>query len=241
MKRIVFLSLATIVLAMMSVSYSDAQAANSQSSTQPQSQTPSTPEPSLGSYARTLRKDKKDATTKTFDNDNLPREDKLSVVGEASGSADSSASADAGPSDSQADSKSAAGDKVSKMPSVTPGQSQEDRQQVYDQWKTKLTNQQGEIDQLARELDLTQREYKLRAAAMYGDAGDRLRNQAQWDKEDADYKKRLADDQKALDDAKQKLSDLQEDARRSGVPTSVREGDQSSTENAGQNQNPQHQ
>ena len=35
-------------------------------------------------------------------------------------------------------------------------------------------------------LDVAQREYRLRAASFYGDAGDRLRNSAAWDKEDAE-------------------------------------------------------
>ena len=41
------------------------------------------PEPSLGSYARAVKKDKKPQPTaaKKFDNDNLPKDDKISVVG----------------------------------------------------------------------------------------------------------------------------------------------------------------
>jgi hypothetical protein len=58
---------------------------------------------------------------------------------------------------------------------------------------------------------------------MYADAGNRMRNSADWDKQDAQYKQQIADKQKALDDAKQKLEDVQEDARKAGVPASVRE------------------
>ena len=58
---------------------------------------------------------------------------------------------------------------------------------------------------------------------MYADAGNRLRNSAEWDKQDAQYKQQIADKQKALEDAKQKLEDMQEDARKAGVPASVRE------------------
>ena len=76
---------------------------------------------------------------------------------------------------------------------------------------------------MGRELDVLQREYKLRVADMYADAGNRLRNSADWDKQDAQYKQQLADKQQALDDAKQKLDDLQEEARKAGVPSSVRE------------------
>src|SRR5260370_422652 len=61
------------------------------------------------------------------------------------------------------------------------------------------------------------------AAAMYGDVGNRLRNSADWDKQDAQYKQQIADKQKALDDAKQKLEDLREEGRTAGVPSSVSE------------------
>jgi len=76
---------------------------------------------------------------------------------------------------------------------------------------------------LTRELDVLQREYQIRAAAMYADAGNRLRNSGNWDQQDAQYKQQIADKQKALDDAKQKLDDMREEARKAGVPSSVRE------------------
>jgi len=56
---------------------------------------------------------------------------------------------------------------------------------------------------------------------MYADAGNRIRNSAQWDKEDADYKQKIADKQKAVDDAKQKLDDMKEEARKAGVPSAM--------------------
>jgi len=68
-----------------------------------------------------------------------------------------------------------------------------------------------------------QREYQIRAAAMYADAGNRMRNEADWDKQDAQYKQQIADKQKAIEEAKQKLEDMQEEARKAGVPASARE------------------
>jgi len=220
MKRMMNVWLAAMIFAAISSLSLSAQApaaspaSGSISSAQPAAQ----PEPSLGNYARALKKEKKQESAKKFDNDNLPREDKLSVVGPAQ---NANAAADQLPS---ADNATAAQHPAN--PSVTPGESQEQRQQVYDQWKQKLSGQQDQIDLLSRELDVEQKEYKLKAASFYGDAGERLRNQSGWDKEDAAYKQKLADKQKALDDAKQKLGDMQEDARKAGVPTSVREGDQ---------------
>ena len=63
---------------------------------------------------------------------------------------------------------------------------------------------------------MAQREYRLRAASFYGDAGDRLRNSAAWDKEDADYKQKIADQQKAVADGKKQVEDLQEELRKAG-------------------------
>jgi len=222
MKRITYLWLAAIFVAGMIVPSLSAQNSSVQNSS---AQAASPAESSLGNYARALKKEKKPQATKQFDNDNLPRQDKLSVVGPASESTDSSGAAAPEQQAASGDAKAGEANKPT-MPTVTPGESQEQRQQVYDQWKEKLSTQQSEIDQMTHELDLEQREYKLRAASFYGDAGERLRNQAGWDKEDAEYKKKLGDAQKALDDAKQKMSDMEEDARKAGVPSSVREGEQ---------------
>jgi hypothetical protein len=97
------------------------------------------------------------------------------------------------------------------------------KQAAWKQWGDRLSAQLDEINLLTRELDVLQREYQIRAAAMYGDVGNRLRNETNWDKQDAQYKQQIADKQKALDDAKQKLEDMQEEARKAGVPASVRE------------------
>jgi hypothetical protein len=51
--------------------------------------------------------------------------------------------------------------------------------------------------------------------------GNRLRNSAQWDKQEAEYKQKIADKQKAVEEGKQKLEDMQEEARKAGVPAST--------------------
>jgi hypothetical protein len=164
----------------------------------------------LGDYARKVRQEKttEQPAVKKFDNDNLPTDQKISVVGNAApASADSANSAD----------------KAAPKTDEKAPQSEELRQKAYAQWKQKISSQKEQIDMLSRELDVIQREYKLRAAAFYGDVGERLRNSAAWDKEDAQYKQQIADKQKALDAAKQHLDDMQEDARKAGVPNSMRE------------------
>ncbi len=191
---------------------------------------------SLGAYARQVRKDPGTSSKpKVFDNDNLPREDKLSVVG-APSSGDSSANAKPAESDNSTTTTTAtaapapaAGGTDAKTTAevkpltVNPGDDEATKQAAWKQWGDKIAGQKDQIDLLARELDVLQREYQVRAAAMYADAGNRLRNSGDWDKQDADYKQKIADKQKALDDAKQKLEDTQEEARKAGTPSSIRE------------------
>jgi hypothetical protein len=204
MKRIAYVRIAGVILAGLMASFASAQTSTAQ-------------EQPLGDYARAVRKDKKPATAKQFDNDNLPAEDKLSVVGNAGTTGTDQAQTAA---NGAADAGQKADD---KPPTTQPGESKEDREKTYDAWKDKLTAEKEKIDLLAREYDVEQREYKLRAAAMYADAGNRMRNSGSWDKEDADYKQKIDAKKKALDDAKKELDDMQEDARKAGVPSSVRE------------------
>jgi hypothetical protein len=160
---------------------------------------------SLGNYARDMKKEKKPEATKHFDNDNLPTGDKLSVVGKPA-----------------EESATPATDNKASNPSTQATLAQE-QQKSNDEWKSKITTQKEKVDLLARELDVLQREYKLRAAAMYGDAGNRLRSAGNWDKEDTQYKEQIAQKQKDVDGAKQELENIQEQARKAGAPTSSRE------------------
>jgi hypothetical protein len=203
MKRIAYVFLAEVVLTGMLVAVSGAQN-----------------EP-LGDYARSIRKeDKAPAAAKKYDNDNLPTNDNISVVGNATDSAgpeDANPAPDANaakPEDSAAGPEQKDGGKKADA---------SDAQKVNDEWKQKIADQQGKVDLLSRELDVTQREYRLRAAAFYADAGNRLRGSAAWDKEDAQYKQQIAQKQKAVDDAKKALDDLKEQARKAGVPAKLRE------------------
>jgi hypothetical protein len=205
MKNIKHLGLG-FVFAMSTVVLGSVAAAQTPSSTSDQS--------SLGDYARKVRKDPTaKAKPKVFDNDNLPTNDKLSVVGPppSADPNDKSATADIREKDKDAAAKPAAptDDDQAKKKALAKG------------WQDKLTSQKDAIDLASRELDVTQREYQLRAAAMYADVGNRMRNSTQWDKEEADYKQKITDKQKALDDAKQKLDDMKEDARKAGVPSAM--------------------
>jgi hypothetical protein len=177
-----------------------------------QTTTNSQDQTSLGDYARRVHKDSAvKAKPKVFDNDNIPSDDKLSVVGN--------------PANAEADSKSSSASDKDANGAQSGGAAADDqaKKAEWKSWQEKLATQKSAIDLSARELDVLQKEYQLRAAAMYADVGNRLRNSGEWDKEDADYKQKIADKQKAVDDAKQKLEDMQEEARKAGVPAAMRE------------------
>jgi len=170
---------------------------------------------SLGDVARSVRKGKAQQNTasRQYDNDNLPKDDHLSVVGPAP-AADANTAAQSGDANAQSQ---AASSSSTEATAPDPKAAAAERQKVADEWQKKIEDQKKKIDSLNHELDLTEREYRLRAAAMYGDVGNRMRNAAQWDKEDADYKQQIGDKQKAVDAAKQELENLQEQARKAGV------------------------
>jgi len=106
---------------------------------------------------------------------------------------------------------------------IKPGQSAEDRQKALDAWQKKLDGQKDKISLASRELDVLQREYQLKVSEFYSDAAHRVQNPNALFDDDAKYKQQIADKQKTLDDAKSQLNDMQEEARRSGAPSSVTE------------------
>ncbi len=202
MTRMIMKQLVLTLAITMLASLAGAQAAPAQTSTPAQDQN------SLGDYARKVRKDPSAAKVKpkVFDNDNIPTDDKLSVVGQKPAEG-------AGATSSTEDKDAAA---------AKPAEDEQSKKQaVWKSWQQKLTAQKDSIDLAARELDVLQREYELRAAAIFADVGNRLRNSAQWDKQDAEYKQKIADKTKAVEDAKQKLTDMQEEARKAGVPNAM--------------------
>jgi len=170
---------------------------------------------SLGDYAREARKNKTETSSAShhYDNDNLPTGQALSVVGPPPASDDKAAPA--------TDTASAA--PAAKAPAVDPAAAAAERQKASDELKSKIDKQKERIDWLSHELDLEQREYRLRAAAMYADQGNRLRNSAQWEKDEVQYRSDFAGKQKALDTARQQLDELQEQARKAGVQENDRD------------------
>src|ERR1043166_1289921 len=190
---------------------------------------------SLGDYARAIKKTKPAKSSpvkpKVYDNENMPTSATLSVVGNADETstdtkdqAKTDVPADAkGTDPSKAEPKINSSDEKKPDAQIKPGQSAEDRQKALDAWQKKLDGQKDKISLVSRELDVLQREYQLKVSEFYSDAAHRVQNPNALFDDDAKYKQQIADKQKALDDAKSHLSDMQEEARRAGAPSSVTE------------------
>jgi hypothetical protein len=161
-----------------------------------------------------------------YDNDNLPANTSISVVGNASESAadqkkDGDVEQDKN-SDGTARQDGASGEKKAD-PQLKSGQSAEDRQKALDFWKGKLDGQKDKVSLLSREVDVLQRERQMKYAQFYTDGARRAQDPNGFSTEDAKYKQEIADKQKQLDDAKSKLNDMQDEARKSGAPNAVTE------------------
>jgi hypothetical protein len=200
MKRLIVSAITVVVLSLASGLPSVAQSAPAEG-------------PSLGDFARAVRKSRPQEVKpaeKVYDNDNIASATSVSVVGNSSAASDSSNTTEtkgnngaSGNQNAQPESKTQNDD----PPKVSPGQSREDRQKVFDSWKQRIDDQKHKIDQLSQEI-----------------SGLKNVNNSQvsvWP--DQKYAQTLTDKQKALDDAKAGLSDLQEQARKAGVPSSFTE------------------
>jgi hypothetical protein len=160
---------------------------------------------SLGAIARKQREQKKKpaTTSRVFTNDDLTTPTDYNNGAASTGAAATEKSAES-PDAKAADTKAA-----------TP----EDKAKLIAEWRAKIDDQKKAATLLERELDVLQREYKMRIAVYYADAGARLRNQGQWAQEDAKYQADIAAKQKDAVAARQKVDELREQARKAGVPS----------------------
>src|SRR5262249_90407 len=84
-------------------------------------------------------------------------------------------------------------------------------------WNKKIEAQRNEIILLQRELEVAQREQRLRAAAFYADAGTQLRDPAKYADDSRKEQEQIDTKKQALEHAQEKMADLQEQARKAGA------------------------
>jgi hypothetical protein len=157
---------------------------------------------SLGQAARQLRREKHPQATRVYTNDDI------ASARESSAAATPAAGEAAKPAAKEGGAEEAKGG-----PAITAGEVAK----LNAEWQAKVTDQKKAISQLERELDVAQREYKLRTATYYADAGNALRDPKLWAEAARKYEAEIADKQKQLNEAKQKLEQIQEEARKAGA------------------------
>ncbi|HEY7354780.1 MAG TPA: hypothetical protein VH596_18580 [Terriglobales bacterium] len=165
---------------------------------------------SLGDFARTVRKNKPretGTTPKVYDNDNIGSATPVSIVGQSNSAPDSANNSAESGAKAEGDAATDSKQQTSDAPKVTPGESQGDRQRVYESWKQRIDDQKKKIDQLSNEINDLKNVNNSQVSV--------------WP--DQKYAQTLTDKQKSLDDAKTGLTDLQEQARKAGVPSSFTE------------------
>jgi hypothetical protein len=158
---------------------------------------------SLGELARKQRQSKRPSTARVITNDDISMAPAPVPAAAAEAKDDKS---DKGKDKSDKDKSDAAA-----------GLSADDKTKLAATFKAKVDEQKKNIAQLERELDVAQREYRLKVATYYADVGNNLRDGKKWAEEDRKQRAELDDKQKALAAAKQKLADIQEEARKAGV------------------------
>ncbi|HZD93674.1 MAG TPA: hypothetical protein VE133_05425 [Candidatus Sulfotelmatobacter sp.] len=149
---------------------------------------------SLGDVARKNRAKKHDSATTKLDDDSFARNPSPSTEPAAKAENKDEAARDA---------------KKTSAPAQPKG----------DDLKKQIESQKKEIATLQREVDVAEREARLRAAAYYADAGVMLRDQAKFAEDSRKEQSEIGGKKQALEAAQQKLSDLQEQARKAGLPS----------------------
>jgi thymidylate synthase len=166
---------------------------------------------SLSDYARDQRKNKpqhETAAPSIYDNDNLPSTETINVVGN---SPQTTSGVDV--AEKASDVKPRSDQKKKDGGEIETGQSPEERQKAYAEWRKRINKRRDRVDQLARELDSLKQNPPMSVVVLHLWPDDK------W------YFQLITEKQNALDQATAELSDLQEQARKAGVPSSFTEGE----------------
>ena len=195
---------------------------------------------SLADFARKHKEQQsgKPTAARVYTNDDLPQAETISTVGEAP--------AEAAPAHIASDTGNQTGYEQAMSPAMTHAAPQsatpaeptpakdsataekkddpaKDKKKTWEDWRDKIEKQREAVEKMQKENDELDRQYKLTTGNFYNSAQQRIYDGAAMAKEDAAYKQQMEAKKKAIDDAKQKVDDLQEEARRAGVPSGYRD------------------
>jgi hypothetical protein len=176
--------------------------------------TAATAQQSVADAARQARSQKHPGTaTVHIDGDSMPR------LATASSAEPAKAKDTQQPADTKGADAKPADANATDGKDQAKGKAAEPPKPKAEDWTSKIEEQKKEIATLQRELDILQREQRLRAAAFYGDAGTQLRDQAKFAEDSRKEQAEIDAKKQALAEAQQKLEDLQEAARKAGAST----------------------
>ncbi len=165
---------------------------------------------SLGDYAKKQRTAQKPAspTTKVWTNEDLPTSTTIS---------------DTGSDQKASNGKAAAKDEAKDAPKDAGSLSPEERAKQEADWKKKIADQKAKVASIQHDLDIMDREYKLRAIAWYTTTSKALLDQKNWSDQEKKYQEDKAAKEKDLTDAKDQLEKMRDDIRKAGFASSLGE------------------
>jgi len=152
----------------------------------------------LGTIARQQREQKKPPAKKVYTNDD--------IAGQPA--------PEPAPAAATTEAKAAPATDAKAAPKANTA---EDKAKAEAALQAKVNSQKAEIATLTRELELADRENRLRVANYYADAGNSLRDPKKWQDEQKAKEDEIAGKKKAIDEAKAKLDDLIEQGRKAGL------------------------
>ena len=180
---------------------------------------------SLAEAARQHRKQKEGTPTakhEVFTNDNLPQVETISSVGASPNDADAAPQGQT-PPDANAEKAPAKDGKDAKATEIKVGDSAADRQKAWEAWRDKIGKQKETVEHLQKDTEQMEKDNQLRMNTYMGSGQSRIYGGAQEAKAELDNQAQMEKRKKEIDDAKKTLDDMQEEARRAGVPSSFRD------------------
>ncbi|HVP41991.1 MAG TPA: PAS domain-containing protein [Terriglobales bacterium] len=166
-------------------------------------------EVSLGDYARKQREQQKPAspTTKVYTNDDI-----------GSSPAAAASATTSAPADSDAD-KSAAKDEKTKAEDEKA--KAEEMNKAAEEFKGKVAEAKTKIAEIRRNMDVSEREFKLHSIDWYTEAGNALLDPKKYKDETDKHNKEMDDLRKQLADAQAELEKIRDEIRKAGLSSSL--------------------
>ena len=173
-------------------------------------------ETSLADAARLHKQQQtgKPTAAKVFTNDDLPTTETISTVGATP--VENTATPVANDNNGSDGSQAAAAAPKTDDPA-------KDKKKSWEDWQKKIEAQKASVAQMQKDNDEVERQYKLTTGNFYNSAQQRVYDGAAMAKEDAAYKEQMEKKRNAIVDAKQKVDDMEENARKAGVPAGYRD------------------